>query len=226
MANSTIPGLVLLVVIIARIITVNHSMNKSYNYLALGDSYTIGEQVELKLNFPNQLVALLKDRGVFFNQPQIIAQTGWTTDELQTAINQAKLKGHYDLVSLLIGVNNQYRGRTVDEYIPEFECLLQQAIRLAGNNADRVIVLSIPDWGATPFARGRDIKQIAKDIDEYNSANERISAKYRVRYVDITQSTRDSATDTSFLALDGLHPSAKEYTVWAKKLVEVLQERR
>jgi lysophospholipase L1-like esterase len=113
----------------------------------------------------------------------------------------------------------------VDDYIPAFESLLKQAIHLAGNNADHVIVLSIPDWGVTPFATGRDRKQIASEIDEYNLANELISKKYKIHYLDITQSTREAATDASLLTSDGLHPSGKEYAKWAKEVAQFIQEK-
>ena len=201
------------------------ALAKVYNYLALGDSYTIGEQVEAKENFPNQVVAILKERGIGFNEPRIIAQTGWTTDELQAAINSSETEGPYDLVTLLIGVNNQYRGRPVNDYVPEFESLLKQAIHFAGNNPARVIVLSIPDWGVTPFAEGRDRKQVAKEIDEYNSANQSIAKKYNVHYINITENTREAANDISLLADDKLHPSGKEYSRWAKKLAAIIQEK-
>jgi lysophospholipase L1-like esterase len=208
------------------------SLPMGHTYLALGDSYTIGEQVDTKDNFPNQATAILKERGILFGAPQIIAQTGWTTDELQTGINKAELRKRYDLVTLLIGVNNEYRGRKVEEYALEFESLLKQAIQFAGNDIDHVIVLSIPDWGVTPFAaaclpdrQGRDKKQIAKEIDEYNSANELISGKYKVHYINVTESTRQGATDTSLLASDGLHPSGKEYAKWAKKVADFIQEK-
>jgi lysophospholipase L1-like esterase len=194
------------------------SADKGHTYLALGDSYTIGEKVEAKDNFPNQVIALLNEKKVIFQPAKIIAQTGWTTDELQSAIKRAKLQRHYDLVTLLIGVNNQYRGRKVVDYIPEFESLLKQAIRFAGNDTNHVIVLSIPDWGATPFAEGRDRIQIAKEIDEYNAASELITAKYKVRYINITKSTREATKDGSLLTSDGLHPSGKEYAKWAKEV--------
>jgi lysophospholipase L1-like esterase len=197
----------------------------SYSYLALGDSYTIGEQVAIKDNFPNQLVTQLNEKGIAFGEPQIIAKTGWTTDELQAAINTAELKKKYDLVTLLIGVNNEYRGQKVDEYIPVFESLLKQAIRLAGDDTDRVIVLSIPDWGVTPFANGRDRQRIAREIDEYNAANERVSKKYGIHYINVTPGTREAATDNSLLAPDGLHPSAREYARWSKKILDYVQEK-
>jgi lysophospholipase L1-like esterase len=226
--QAIFPGLSLLIIFMIAMkdpSQIRDSMTKTYTYLALGDSYTIGEQVEAKDNFPNQTRAIINKKEAVLDSPQILAQTGWTTDELQAAINRSGLKEHYDFVSLLIGVNNQYRGKKIGEYIPEFEALLKRAIQFAGGKPDHVIVLSIPDWGVTPFAAGRDQKQIAKEIDEYNSANEIISNKYNVHYINITQSTRQAAGDLSLLASDGLHPSSKEYAVWAKKLAEIIQEK-
>ena len=196
----------------------------SYTYLALGDSYTIGESLPSNENFPNQTVQLLQKAGFDLQIPEIIAKTGWTTDELQDAINKHKFQPSYDLVTLLIGVNNQYRGRTVEEYKPQFESLLKQAIKFAGNKNDRVIVLSIPDWGVTPYAEGRDRKKIAEEIDAYNVANKMIAEKYKVHYIDITANTREAANDRTLLANDGLHPSAKEYAKWAEKLCAIIKE--
>lgn len=196
---------------------------KHYTYLALGDSYTIGEAVPATENFPNQTVRLLKDSGYKFESPEIIAKTGWTTDELQTAINKHEFRSSYDFVTLLIGVNNQYRGRTVENYKPEFESLLQQAIQFSGNRPDHVIVLSIPDWSATPFAADRDRKQIANEIDLFNEANKLISEKYKVKYLDITPGTREAAHDLSLVAADGLHPSGKEYSRWALQLKGIIE---
>jgi lysophospholipase L1-like esterase len=199
--------------------------DKSYTYLALGDSYTIGEKVAAYENFPTQVVTLLKEKGVSISNLKIVAKTGWTTDELQAAIKKANLRRHYDFVTLLIGVNNQYRGRKVVDYIPEFESLLQQAIQFAGNDTSRVVVLTIPDWGVTPFAEGRDRKQIATEIDAYNAASELIASKYKVQYINITKSTRESEKDPSLLTSDGLHPSAKEYEKWAKEIAGLLQSK-
>lgn len=196
---------------------------RSYSYLALGDSYTIGEQVPYEENFPNQLKKILEGKNIFLEEPQIIAKTGWTTDELNDAIQKANLQPHYDFVTLLIGVNNQYRGRTVADYIPEFESLLKQAIDFAGNNNSHVIVVSIPDWGVTPFAKDRDIKMIAKQIDEYNAANKMIAEKYGVHHIDITPGTRKAAEDLSLLTGDGLHPSGKEYKIWAERIAPLIQ---
>lgn len=195
---------------------------KKYTYLALGDSYTIGEMVPPPENFPGQVYAMMKSGTMDLQPARIIARTGWTTDELETGIVNAELAypllPSYDFVSLLIGVNNQYRGHTVDHYKPEFEELLKKAIRFAGNRADRVVVLSIPDWGVTPYAEGRDRAQIAREIDAYNAANKQITGQYNVHYIDITPSTREAATDNSLLASDGLHPSGKEYKRWAEKI--------
>ncbi len=212
---------VILVLLLNSKSTVKQTLNKSmqqYSFLTLGDSYTIGESVLPQENFPNQTVQLLKNDGFNFNSPEIVAKTGWTTDELQTAINARAFLPKYDFVTLLIGVNNQYRGRTVDNYKPEFESLLKQAIQFAGNDTGHVIVLSIPDWGATPFAAGRDRIQITKEIDDYNGANKQIASLYKVHYIDITPGTREAINDVSLVAGDGLHPSPKEYKRWAEKL--------
>jgi lysophospholipase L1-like esterase len=167
----------------------------------------------------------LKAKGLNFQEPEIVAQTGWTTDELEAAIRKANLQGSYDFVTLLIGVNNQYRGRKAVEYIPEFESLLKQSIQFAGGNASHVIVLSIPDWGVTPFAEGGDRKKIAAEIDEYNLTNKLIAEKYNVHFINITNSTREAAKDSSLLTSDRLHPSAKEYERWAKLVAEYMQSK-
>jgi lysophospholipase L1-like esterase len=195
----------------------------TYSYLALGDSYTIGESVLLTESFPYQAVQLLRKAGHDFHSPEIIAKTGWTTDELQSAIDKYKFLLSYDFVTLLTGVNNQYRGRTVENYKPEFENLLKHAIQFAGGKKDHVTVLSIPDWGATPFAEGRDRKKIADEIDDYNRANKSIAEKYGVNYIDITHGTRAASDDPALVAVDGLHPSAKEYKRWAEKLAEIIK---
>jgi lysophospholipase L1-like esterase len=195
-----------------------------FTFLSLGDSYTIGEQVAAAENFPSQTVKLLREAGYTFHDPEIVAKTGWTTDELLQAIENHSFKSSYDFVTLLIGVNNQYRGRTVENYKPEFEALLNQAIQFANGKAGHVIVLSIPDWGVTPFALDRDREKIRKEIDEYNSANKKIAAAHGVQYIDITPFTREAVNDNSLLAMDGLHPSGKEYSRWAEKIVHVVEE--
>lgn len=195
---------------------------KSFRYLALGDSYTIGESVALNKNFPNQTVALLRKEKISIDDPAIVAKTGWTTDELQEMLNRTRLQVPFDFVTLLIGVNNQYRGRSTDEYAEQFTKLLQQAIGYAGEKPNHVIVLSIPDWGVTPFAEGRDRAKIAKEIDAFNAINEKISKQYKVHYINITSFTREAATDKTLVTKDGLHPSAKDYGRWAEKVKEVI----
>lgn len=189
-----------------------------YTYLALGDSYTIGEQVPMADNFPHQTVELLKKQNFDVAAPVIIAKTGWTTDELAMAIQEHNITDTFSFVSLLIGVNNQYRSRDIDNYKQEFTQLLDQAIMFAGGEAENVFVLSIPDWGVTPFADGKDRSEIAKEIDAYNGANKEITESHKCHYIEITESTRRNGSNALFLADDKLHPSGKEYEVWAVKL--------
>lgn len=190
-------------------------------YLALGDSYTIGEKVLVEENFPNQTVALLNGK---LSIPQIIATTGWTTDELDAAITAANITTTFDIVSLLIGVNNQYRERTVNNFEIEFEHLVQRAIAFANNNSTHVVVLSIPDWGVTPFAEGRDREKIAREIDAYNLVCKIAAQKFNTHFIDITTAQRLDGNKEEFLAADKLHPSGKEYTKWAKRLAEKINE--
>lgn len=186
----------------------------SFRYLALGDSYTIGESVPEADRWPNQLVELLEADG-FPTDVTIIAKTGWTTDELWQGIQANPPDGTYDLVTLLIGVNDQYRGYPVDGYREDFRFMLGKAIEYAGGDPNKVIVLSIPDWGVTPFANGRDTAQVAKDIDIFNSVNREESEEAKVHYVDVTPVSREAVDDPSLIAEDGLHPSGKMYSEWA-----------
>ena len=188
------------------------------SYLALGDSYTIGEGVAEASRWPMQLAAALRDEGIAIADPRIIATTGWTTDELEAAITAAEPLGEHDFVSLLIGVNNQYRGRGVEEYRTQFAALLWRAVGFARNRSDRVLVLSIPDWGVTPFAAqsGRDLAQIARELDAYNLAAREVCAQRGVAFVDITPVSRARGAEPAMLAADGLHPSAAMYTEWTR----------
>ncbi len=191
----------------------------SVRYLALGDSYTIGENIDPEGRWPVQLKEALHASGIVIDDPKVIARTSWTTDELSSAIDAAEPLGDdYGLVTLLIGVNNQYRGRPVDEYAQEFAVLLERAIGFAGRRADRVVVLAIPDWGVTPFAAqsGRDLAVIARELDAYNAAAERICAERGVAFVDIAPVSRERGRDPAMLAEDGLHPSAAMYAEWAR----------
>ncbi|MES1216717.1 MAG: GDSL-type esterase/lipase family protein, partial [Bacteroidota bacterium] len=176
---------------------------------------------------PHQVVSLLKKDGLE-GQLKIIATTGWTTDQLEVGISSAERDGSllksYDIVTLLIGVNNQYRGdQEIGAYKPAFEELLTKAISLANGNVNHVIVLSIPDWGATPFAAGRGTDKITKEINAYNDINKQVSEQYGVNYIDITPGTREAANDNSLLASDGLHYSGKEYAIWAEKLEGIIK---
>ncbi len=187
-------------------------------YLALGDSYTIGESVDEAERWPVQLAAALRAEGIALAPPRIIAATGWTTDELDAAIDAAEPLGEYGFVSLLIGVNNQYRGRGIDQYREQFAALLERAVGFAGGRADRVIVLSIPDWGATRFGResGRDVARIARELDAYNAAAREVCAQRSAAFVDITQISRERGAEQAMLADDGLHPSAAMYAEWTR----------
>ncbi len=193
-------------------------------FLALGDSYTIGQSVLAADRFPVQTAKYLNEQGINFNAPQIIAQTGWTTANLLSSLAYAApLQSTYDIVTLLIGVNNQYQHRTQKEYADEFLILLNKAIKYAGNNKKRVVVLSIPDYSVTPFATGSDKATITMEIDAFNAINKKIAKQAGVNYVDITGFTRMAATNPLLIATDGLHPSGIEYTVWAKELVPVIK---
>lgn len=183
-------------------------------FLALGDSYTIGEAVKEEERWPVQLAARLRQKGYHLQPPEIIATTGWRTDQLKQAIEKGTQHREYHMVSLLIGVNNQYQGRTAESYQPEFEELLRMAIALAGGKKERVFVLSIPDYGFTPFGRERQ-QAISKAIDAYNAVNRQVTQNLGVRYYDITGLTRKGLEDAELVATDGLHPSGKMYAWWA-----------
>lgn len=196
--------------------TTPDSSNQPTRYLAMGDSYTIGESVPENERWPNQLADLLKTSSGRDIEVTIIARTGWTTAELWQGIQAQKVEPPYDMVSLLIGVNNQYRGYDINEYREEFRFLLEKAIEYAGGNADHVFVLSIPDWGVTPFARGRDAEKIAQEIDAFNAINLEESQKAGVSYIDITPNSREAVNNPSLIAGDGLHPSGTMYARWAE----------
>jgi len=188
-------------------------------FLALGDSYTIGEGVEPSECWPIQLATSLKGLGIEIQRPDIIAVTGWTTDELIVGIRKTKLRPEYALVSLLIGVNNQYRGYSPETYHEEFENLLDMAVNFAGGEQARVIVLSIPDWSVTPFAVNRDREIIATQIEEFNRINRKVATKLGTHYVDITPISRQASDVPQLIASDGLHPSGLMYSQWVTKIL-------
>jgi len=195
------------------------------HYLALGDSYTIGESVPADESYPNLLASALTAQKHPVSSPTIIAVTGWTTDNLINAISQAGLTGKkYDLVTLLIGVNDQYQHLSQDNYKVKFQQVLNTAIHFAGGNKDHVFVLSIPDWGVTPFAAGQG-SVIGPQIDQFNAINKQISTAARVNYLDITPISRQAANDPDLVAGDGLHPSAKMYSQWVKLLEPIVAEK-
>jgi lysophospholipase L1-like esterase len=186
-------------------------------YLALGDSYTIGESVGESERYPMQLARLLREQKIEIADPQIIAVTGWTTDELNAGIDRVNPQGPYALVSLLIGVNNQYRGRSVDEFRVQFAALLGRAVGFAGGENKHVIVFSIPDWGVTPFAQGQDRALIGRQIDQFNNVCREECGKQSVAFIDITPISKKAAGDRALVADDGLHPSGKMYEQWARE---------
>jgi lysophospholipase L1-like esterase len=193
------------------------------SYLALGDSYTIGESVPLHESFPYQTVQLLRKAGLSFHAPEIVAKTGWTSSELAEHILHTKLNDTYDFVTLLVGVNNQYRELPADDFKTDFQFLLRKAIHLAGDRVERVIVLSIPDWGATPFAAKRDAKKISAEIDGFNKICESAAKEMKTHYVDITPGTRKAKDDKSLVAGDQLHYSGKEHAMWANKVADIIK---
>lgn len=195
-------------------------------YLALGDSYTIGEGVPESGRWPVQLAHALRADGLPMADPRIIAQTGWTTDELDAAIDAVHPLAEYDLVSLLIGVNNQYRGRSVDEYRAQFTGLLERAIGFAQWRRERVLVLSIPDWGITPFAIGdaRGATLIGAEIDAFNLAARQVCGERGIAFVDITAASRERGAEAAMLVDDGLHPSSAMYVQWTRLALPVARQ--
>ncbi len=193
--------------------------NSKRTFLALGDSYTIGESVDEKDRWSVQLISLMKNE---FNitKHEIIARTGWTTAELIDVVEAKKLNEQYDMVSLLIGVNNQYRGQSLDTYRVEFRQLLNISTKLSKNNPKKVIVLSVPDWGKTPFAQGKERDNIATEIDAFNLVAKEECTKMNIIFIDITEITRKNI-DSSMFASDGLHYSGEMHRLWANQALQI-----
>lgn len=190
-------------------------------FLALGDSYTIGESVAVNERWPVQLAHALRKKGIDCSDPEIIATTGWRTDDLKHAIEKARLKPEYTLVSLLIGVNNYYQGKSAESYAPEFEELLRTAIALARGDKSRVFVVSIPDYGYTPFGKEKQ-QTISAGIDAFNAVNKSIAQKLGVKYISITDISRNGLAEPDLVATDGLHPSGKMYSAWVERMRDVV----
>ena len=197
--------------------------NGTLKYLALGDSYTIGESVSENERWPVQLADLLRKQSTDLSSPDIIAKTGWTTSELMAGISKANPTNGYDLVSVLIGVNNQYRGQSTAIYRTELREILTKAIGLAQNKPERVVMLSTPDWGVTPFAVGSDRSKIANEIDNFNAVAQEECKKLNIKYIDITPISRTAFGNATLVASDKLHFSGKMYQLWADKALSVVK---
>ena len=212
-------------VIILFILTAHWSMsqdNKVIKYLALGDSYTIGESVGETDRWPNQLAKALNDKGYQIEKPRIIATTGWRTDNLKNAMTIAQLKPEYNMVSLLIGVNNQYQHKPVDQFAKEFEGLLNDAVQLAGGKKENVFVVSIPDYGYTPFGKPKQ-EEISKALKEFNEVSKQITEKHKITYINITDISLQGLEKPELVTGDGLHPSGKMYTLWVERILANLK---
>jgi lysophospholipase L1-like esterase len=201
-------------------------MNHHPSLLCLGDSYTIGESLPLHEGFPYQLVQQLRRNSWAFQAPEIVAQTGWTSGELAQHLLHHQYQDHYDFVTLLIGVNNQYRGLALADYATDGQFLLKKALHFTKEQAKRVMVLSIPDWGLTPFAANRNKKNIAEEIDAFNKTMAGLAQKAGVHFVNITEELRTEANNPQVLAKDGLHYSAQTHGKWAEKLVPLILAER
>jgi len=202
--------------------TTNNTSDPAKTFLALGDSYTIGQSVNVVERFPTQTTMLLRSVGIQMADPKYIATTGWTTDNLIAAINNQQPAGPFDVVSLLIGVNDQYQRRDTTGYRERFRNLLLKSIGLAGNRRNHVFVLSIPDYGVTPFGGSSDTGFISRQIDQFNHINREETMLASCQYLDITASTREALSDPTLIASDGLHPSGREYAKWANRLAPMM----
>ena len=194
----------------------------THSLICIGDSYTIGENVPMHENFPYQTLQKLRKLNLKFNAPEIIAKTGWTSFELIEHLNSIELQESYDFATLLIGVNNQYRGLSIEDFSKDFEFLINKSLKLIQNKANRLIVLSIPDWGVTPFAKDRNEQEISNEINEYNVVCKSIAEKYKAHFIDITYETRKAKYQLDLLTTDELHYSAIEHEIWANKIVDCI----
>ena len=197
----------------------NISGKNASKFLALGDSYTIGASVTVNERWPVQFLNELKLYTSAIDTLQIIATSGWRVDQLKNGMNKSNLEPPYGLISLLIGVNNQFQGQNANGFRPEFIEILEKSLKLVNNRKERFFVISIPDWGASPFGSGFDRAKVSKEIDEFNSVLKEESEKRGVRYFNITDISRRALTDRTLIASDGLHPSGKMYKLWVDKMI-------
>lgn len=202
------------------------SQETKLNYLALGDSYTDATSEIRKNGWPQQLINYLEKKDISFEEPTIVAGPGWTTAKLLQEMDTLGLEPPYDLVSLMIGVNNQYRGLSIDSFKEELIVLIDKSIVLAGNNPEKVFLVSIPDWGVTPFAKLKNASKIAKDIAQFNSVIETEAKKRNLTYINVTSSSKNMEVNKNLIASDSLHPSKKMYQVWAKRISKVLLKKK
>jgi lysophospholipase L1-like esterase len=203
----------LILILLLPIVSFGQTKDLNYSYLALGDSYTIGESVKESERWPVQLSNSLRNK---LNKPVIIAKSGWTTDQLIDTLNKINFNKKFDFVSLLIGVNNQYRGRSVENFKEGFTILLKKSIEYANYKKERVMVVSIPDWGVTPFAKNKNRTIIGNEIDAFNKVIHDECMKNNITFFNITEISRKAVNDNSLIAEDGLHPSKKMYKQWVK----------
>ncbi len=209
---------------VAATIAAPDTVKNAFTYLALGDSYTIGQSVQPNERYPFLTVQELRSENVNIDGPQYIATTGWTTQDLENSIGTQKPSNNYDIVTLLIGVNDQYQHLDTAGYRKRFNDLLNKAVELAKNRYTHVVVLSIPDYSATPFVDSAQKMTVRNEIDVFNAINREITMSKNVSYIDITQLSREVSVDPSLLASDNLHYSAREYQKWAELLVPVIKK--
>ena len=198
----------------------NTPRESPYSFIALGDSYTIGEGVNEDERWPNQFVDVAYENGVDFDQPMIIAETGWKTYDLLNAINQTNFTKKYDYISLLIGVNNQFNSRPIDEFEEDLNKLMDEMKRIKKNDGS-IIIISIPDWGYTPFGESSDMSDISEQINLFNSSLRKFATTNGLKYVDVTEISRRGINEPDLITNDNLHPSGIMYLEWAKKIYNI-----
>lgn len=216
------PFLLLLLLLTAcnsKIDTTETNVSEPIRYLALGDSYTIGTGINEENNYPHQLSDSLSARGYTLDTTAVIATNGWTTTDLKNGIDEAQPEPNFDLVTLLIGVNNQYQGLDIELYRNEFKELLDKAITFARGDTSNIVVISIPNYGVTPFGQSRNPVVIRQEIEIYNNLAKQFAADFGISYINITELSELAENDPSLLAIDDLHPSAKMYAMWVQRML-------